>query len=230
MPTLIAIALLCFGSGLAVHHVGLVPQISPLLSLNPQASPVQSLEALSTASPQARIAPPRNAPPSNAPLNQDANPDPKPPTPRPPSPAPQSKPSTRPGPQPNATPSAHQGRLRIANATEFPIRVALLARLDALGSGAIASSNTSPSKPSPSAADAAAYQAPAHWDFSPQEGGLRGMVVSLPGQQLQLRQGDILVAFAQDGSRRYWGPYVVGETDLPLWNSKSGEWSLVLQP
>jgi hypothetical protein len=37
------------------------------------------------------------------------------------------------------------------------------------------------------------------------------------------------VAFAQDGSRRYWGPYVVGETSSPEWNPQTQEWQLVLQ-
>jgi hypothetical protein len=45
-----------------------------------------------------------------------------------------------------------------------------------------------------------------------------------------LQAGDVLVAFAQDGSRRYWGPYVVGKTTLPTWNTEQKEWSLVLQP
>ena len=45
-----------------------------------------------------------------------------------------------------------------------------------------------------------------------------------------LENGDIVVAFAQDGSRLYWGPYVIGETPVPVWNKKTGEWELVLQP
>jgi hypothetical protein len=55
-------------------------------------------------------------------------------------------------------------------------------------------------------------------------------LLSLPEQSLDLQPGDVLVGFAQDGSRRYWGPYVVVETDLPLWVPEGQEWQLVLQP
>jgi hypothetical protein len=71
---------------------------------------------------------------------------------------------------------------------------------------------------------------PVHWDFEPGEGGYQGLILSLPQGDLQLEVGDILVAFAQDGSRRYWGPYVVGETSLPYWNVERSEWQLLLQP
>jgi hypothetical protein len=74
------------------------------------------------------------------------------------------------------------------------------------------------------------YAEPAHWDFAPGEGSRQGLILSLPNGNLKLKQGDILVAFAQDGSRRYWGPYVVGETAAPIWNSKVSEWQLILQP
>jgi len=73
------------------------------------------------------------------------------------------------------------------------------------------------------------YEPPAHWDFAPQEGSTKGLIVSLPDRTLKIKQGDILVAFAQDGSGLYWGPYVVGETDLPIWSTKTGEWLLTLQ-
>lgn len=106
-----------------------------------------------------------------------------------------------------------QGVLRISNPTEYPIRVALLAKK---------STSSTPAKP--------AYEVPAHWDFAPQEGGTKGLIVSLPNQNLKVKKGDVLVAFAQDGSRRYWGPFVVGETELPVWNPKGAEWDLVLQP
>jgi hypothetical protein len=56
------------------------------------------------------------------------------------------------------------------------------------------------------------------------------LILSLPQGNLKLKQGDILVAFAQDGSRRYWGPYVVGETTAPILNRKTSEWQLILQP
>jgi hypothetical protein len=106
--------------------------------------------------------------------------------------------------------ASYQGGLRISNPTEYPVRVALLSK-----------SSTSP-KPN--------YEIPAHWDFAPQEGGDRGLIVSLPDRGVKLKQGDVLVAFAQDGSRRYWGPYVVGATAIPLWNPEAAEWQLTLEP
>jgi hypothetical protein len=62
------------------------------------------------------------------------------------------------------------------------------------------------------------------------EGGSQGLMLSLPQGNLKLKKGDILVAFAQDGSRLYWGPYIVGETPLPIWNQQKAEWQLILQP
>lgn len=103
---------------------------------------------------------------------------------------------------------ARQGALRVSNPTAHPIRVALLSR-------------QSSDK---------AYSEPAHWDFSPLEGGTQGLLLSLPQGNLKLKKGDILVAFAQDGSRQYWGPFVVGETSIPVWNPEKAEWLLNLQP
>ncbi len=100
------------------------------------------------------------------------------------------------------------GGLRVSNPTQHPVRVALLSR----------------STPT------VETSTPAHWDFAPQEGSQTGLLLSLPTKSLDLQPGDILVGFAQDGSRRYWGPYVVGETDLPLWVSEGKEWQLILQP
>ncbi|MBE9130201.1 hypothetical protein IQ258_29735 [Coleofasciculus sp. LEGE 07081] len=102
--------------------------------------------------------------------------------------------------------AAHQGTLRVSNFTQHPVRVALLARQQGSKS----------------------YGEPAHWDFAPMEGGSQGLILSLPQGNLTLEKGDIIVAFAQDGSRLYWGPYVVGETPSPMWNQKVGEWLLVL--
>lgn len=101
------------------------------------------------------------------------------------------------------------GSLRVSNQTKHPIRVVLLA-------GA-----TGKSTP---------YGQPAHWDFAPEEGRAKGLALSLPEKPLQLQPGDILVAFAQDGSQRYWGPYVVGKTTAPGWKAKGEEWQLVLRP
>jgi len=113
----------------------------------------------------------------------------------------------------SASKAKDQGTLRMSNQTNQPVRLALLARHSvAKGSGT----------------KQANYDLPAHWDFAPQEGSEKGLVLSLPQNNLKLEKGDILVAFAQDGSRRYWGPYVVGETQLPKWNSQNREWQLVL--
>ena len=131
--------------------------------------------------------------------------------PIPTSPSPQASPiepiSSQPDPKAIAN---RQGTLRISNPTDYPIRVALLSKV--------------PTSPKPN------YDVPAHWDFAPQEGSSRGLVVSLPDRSVKLQKGDVLVAFAQDGSRRYWGPYVVDATEAPAWNSKAGEWQLTLQP
>lgn len=99
-----------------------------------------------------------------------------------------------------------QGGLRVSNQTDLPIRVALLRRPKSVKSSG----------------------KPAHWDFAPGEGGIRGLTLSLPEGSLLLEKGDVLVAFAEDGSRRYWGPYVVGETPMPVWSSQGREWNLVL--
>lgn len=107
---------------------------------------------------------------------------------------------------------AGQGTLRMSNQTDQPVRLALLAR-------------RSPVK---STSGQANYNLPAHWDFAPGEGSEKGLLLSLPNGNLKLEKGDILVAFAQDGSRRYWGPYVVGETSAPVWNLQKQEWELIL--
>jgi hypothetical protein len=106
-----------------------------------------------------------------------------------------------------------QGTLRMLNQTSQPVRLALLSRKSSI--------KTSSRVPTGS-------DIPAHWDFAPQEGSEKGLLLSLPNGDLKLAKGDILVAFAQDGSRRYWGPYVVGETSLPQWNSQNKEWQLVI--
>jgi hypothetical protein len=110
------------------------------------------------------------------------------------------------------------GSLRVSNPTIYPVRVALLP-LESASKQTTA--GTTPQKlPSQ----------PVHWDFAPDEGSAKGLKLSLPEGNLQLQPGDVLVAFAQDGSRRYWGPFVVGKTALPLWNSAAQEWQLRLQP
>lgn len=124
---------------------------------------------------------------------------------------------------------AHQGPLRVANQTEHPLRIAFLAQGEA------------PETPLTSPEDAAVEAGispdlsetagePFHWDFAPAEGGRNGLLLALPEGDLALKDGDVIVAFAQDGSQRYWGPYVVGETSLPFWNGDRSEWQLLVQP
>ncbi|WP_414564506.1 MULTISPECIES: hypothetical protein [unclassified Anabaena] len=109
----------------------------------------------------------------------------------------------------------NQGNLRMSNRTNQPVRLALLARQSQAKNADNKHIN---------------YDVPAHWDFDPQEGSEKGLKLSLPNGNLKLEPGDIIIAFAQDGSRRYWGPYVVGETSLPEWNQQNQEWLLVLNP
>lgn len=123
-----------------------------------------------------------------------------------------------------ATASIRYGVLRIGNPTSYPVRVALLPQKEAKQGSDKTESAIAQSK------ESASYEAPAHWDFAPEEGGANGLLVSLPDRTLKLKKGDVLVAFAQDGSGRYWGPYVVDETAMPTWNPKAVEWQLILQP
>ncbi len=109
----------------------------------------------------------------------------------------------------------NQGTLRMSNQTDQPVRLALLARQSQVKDSGNQQTN---------------YDVPAHWDFDPQEGSTKGLILSLPNGNLKLETGDIIVAFAQDGSRRYWGPYVVGQTSVPQWNTQNQEWLLVLSP
>ena len=101
------------------------------------------------------------------------------------------------------------GLLRVNNKTTQPVRLVLLARQLSQKSA-----NFNKIKSTP----------PAHWDFAPEEGSETGLVLSLPQANLRLEK-----AFAQDGSRHYWGPYVVGETSSPQWQPQRQEWQLVLQ-
>jgi hypothetical protein len=128
---------------------------------------------------------------------------------------------------PNSIPVVRQGQLRVSNQTAHPVRVVLLSQKfePPKQSGTINSNLSSAMIDSSSL-----YNEPAHWDFAPQEGSTRGLILSLPDGNLQVKDGDVLVMFAQDGSRRYWGPYVVGQMSLPVWNSETSEWQLTLQP
>ncbi len=108
---------------------------------------------------------------------------------------------------PSASVQGDLGALRVSNRTDHPVRIALLQQ---------------PPEGEP-------YGEPVHWDFAPGEGSQKGLLLSLPDQTLQVRQGDVLVAFAQDGSRWYWGPYVVGKTTSPTWSDRDREWRSILQ-
>ncbi len=74
------------------------------------------------------------------------------------------------------------------------------------------------------------YPAAVHWDFSPGEGGNEGLPLSFDSGPIQLQPGDITMAFSMDGSRRYWGPTVVGESLSPFWDPDLARWSTILQP
>ena len=154
-------------------------------------------------------------------------------------------------PQPPCSISA--GTLRVSNQTYHPIRVALLPQQQPVRSLNSALESASPTGLTPQVSEtfedsegsegttstciptssytptSSYYGAPLHWDFVPREGYSSGLVLALPDRQVQVQPGDIITAFAQDGSRRYWGPYVVGVTDYPVWNVEAQEWSLVLQ-
>jgi len=121
------------------------------------------------------------------------------------SPGPPPKQSPLPSPKP--VPDA----LRVSNQTSKAVRVVLRAQ------------NLDPSNQT-------TYLEPVHWDFAPSEGSQQGLLLSLPERNLKLRTGDILIAFALDGSHRYWGPYIVGKTTFPQKRGQPGEWHLTLQP
>jgi hypothetical protein len=104
------------------------------------------------------------------------------------------------------------GSLRVRNRSSHPVRVVLLLR-----------------SRQQQLAEQPIDLPPVHWDFAPWEGQVRGLLLALPDRQVQLQQGDVLMAFAQDGSRRYWGPFVVGETKLPVWNQEVQEWEMLLE-
>ncbi|NJK34885.1 MAG: hypothetical protein HC919_07995 [Oscillatoriales cyanobacterium SM2_2_1] len=107
-------------------------------------------------------------------------------------------------PQPTYPPTATQGSLRVGNRTDHSVRVVVLSRKLKIE--------------------------PLNWDFAPQEGGREGLLLSLPNNKVRVDRGDVIVAFATDGSRAYWGPNIVGETEAPFWDGDRREWSMVLQP
>jgi hypothetical protein len=102
-----------------------------------------------------------------------------------------------------------KGGVRIRNRSASPVRLVILRR----------QSTQTPKK----------QPIPIHWDFAPREGRLKGLLLALPSETIALDRGDILTAFAQDGSARYWGPYIVGESPQPIWNDKTTEWEVTLE-
>lgn len=144
-----------------------------------------------------------------------ASPVPTPAQPPTPTPTPIPSPTVSAPPVPPTVLANAQGGLRMSNQTEYPLRVVLL---------------QTTAEPSAEQAEQTEANQPVHWDFAPGEGSNKGLILSLPNQDLQLQSGDVLVAFAQDGSRRYWGPYIVGQSPFPVWNVDANEWQLTLQP
>jgi hypothetical protein len=114
---------------------------------------------------------------------------------------------------PSAIVPAVKNGLRVSNQSSNTLRVVLLSHQ---------SSKSSPS--------AKRDRRSAHWDFAPSEGSQKGLLLSLPSEKLTLKSGDVLMAFATDGSQRYWGPYIVGETAAPTQAKSTLEWQLVLRP
>jgi len=112
--------------------------------------------------------------------------------------------------RPNLNDGKNIGSLRVGNRTDRSVRLVLFSR--------VTSQNV--------------WQAiePLNWDFAPNEGGREGLLLSLPNYKIAIGKGDVIFAFATDGSRAYWGPNIVGETDAPFWDDKNREWSMVLQP
>jgi hypothetical protein len=119
---------------------------------------------------------------------------------------------TQPTPSPNLTKEdkpaiAGQGSLRVGNLTEHPIRLVVQSR-----------GNSDPK-----------ISEPLNWDFVPGEGGTQGLQLSLPQDRVKVNKGDIIFAFATDGSRMYWGPNIVGDSADVVWQGDRHEWSFILK-
>ncbi len=99
-----------------------------------------------------------------------------------------------------------EGALRVKNLTEHPIRIVLKSKTSA------------------------SVSEPLNWDFVPGEGKIEGLQLSLLKAEVKVKKGDIVFAFATDGSRVYWGPNIVGESDAIVWNADRHEWSFILSP
>jgi len=102
------------------------------------------------------------------------------------------------------------GSLRVGNRSDRSVRIVLFSKITSQNAWQVIE--------------------PLNWDFAPNEGGKEGLLLSLPNYKIAIGKGDVIFAFATDGSRTYWGPNIVGETDAPFWDNQNKEWSMVLQP
>ncbi|MFS8820859.1 hypothetical protein NW805_10425 [Synechococcus sp. W60.1] len=96
---------------------------------------------------------------------------------------------------PQAVPtSARTGPFRVGNRTPHPVRLVILMR----------------------SGERMINPETAHWDFAPGEGGSEGLLLSLGEEPLQIGPGDIVVAFALDGTRRLLGAQCGGRVSGPV--------------
>ncbi|BAC91690.1 hypothetical protein [Gloeobacter violaceus] len=96
------------------------------------------------------------------------------------------------------------GEVRVGNKTPYPVRV-VVTKADGSLEGAF-------------------------WDFAPGEGGTEGIRLALADRPIVLGEGDVITIFTVDGSRRYWGPSIIGRTNAPFWDAKRRLWTTVLRP
>lgn len=151
---------------------------------------------------------------------------------------PTTSPTTSPSPRavapsPPSPVQALKNGLRVSNQSDYALRVVLLSQSPAMSNEAQtngAQTNGAQTNGAQTNSALKRDRKPAHWDFAPSEGSQEGLLLSLPSGKLTLERGDILVAFALDGSRRYWGPYVVGETTVPVQSPATDEWQMILRP
>ncbi|AGY60733.1 hypothetical protein GKIL_4487 [Gloeobacter kilaueensis JS1] len=99
---------------------------------------------------------------------------------------------------------SRQGEVRIGNKTPYPVRV-VITKADGSLEGAF-------------------------WDFAPGEGGSEGIRLALANKPVLLGEGDVITVFTVDGSRKYWGPNILGRTLAPFWDGRRRMWTSVLRP
>jgi len=64
------------------------------------------------------------------------------------------------------------------------------------------------------------------WTLAPRQGQSEGQALT----NLAVAEGDLLLILATDGSRRYWGPNILGFTPAPFWDGKRRIWSTLVRP